>query len=941
MASNGVVHVIDDVLTFPPPVNQVFAPNSSLGQFVQLAGLSNELNVTSNITLFAPTDNAFAQLSQALRTYLSLPQARSDLQSVLLYHVASANILYAGTIPTGTTTYPTLDGTSTLSVTKDANGSITVNNVATVVQANLLAENGVVHDVSSVLVPPGFTFNLQRALVGLNATALLAAINLVGLDNLLNGTTNYTIFAPTNAALAGLNVTVTELAKILSYHVAPGYIPTTALTNGELLSSLLVEPTLQGQAQMLKIATQSGVSVNGVNVTIPNNLATNGVVHVIDALLMPPGDILSVVSATPALSTLTQLASAVDTTLRQANLTVFAPTNAAFTALGQALLTYLQLNTSRATLVSVLNYHIAPNAVVYSANFPTTPTPLPTVNGADVTVARNGTTVTVNGALVVVPDELASNGVVHQLNAVLLPPGFSFTLRQALLALDATVLVNLINKVGLSNLINGTGNFTVFAPTNAALNALPGNITDAQLTALLQYHFVSGILPSTALSDGQLLASLSNLASLGGRPQQLKVGQPTTGFSVNGVNVTSANNLASDGVIHVVNQVLAFPGTIPEVVSATPTLSQLSQLVTAGSFSGSLSAHNLTLFAPNNAAFEAIGPALVNYLLLPAALADLQSVLSYHAVVDPTIYYTPDIPVGTTTLTTLNGNTLAVSKTAAGTVTISPNVSLVVPNVLGANGVAHEISEVLLPPNFVFNLQRALTGVNATLLISLIQRAGLADFLNSSTAYTIFAPTNAALASLPSNTTDEQLADILRYHFVQGVVRTTDMVSGQLLSSLLVLPTIDNQGQKLKVTLGVGPNGVQINQANIVIPNNMATNGVVQVIDQLLVAPPDIGTVARNIPSVSTLTRLVQLVGHHSNITQPNMTALAPSNNAFNALGSAVLGYLLLNTTASELALENVLAYHILPRDVLYTTALPAGSTMVWAILPNLFFLGT
>merc|ERR1719469_764185 len=181
----------------------------------------------------------------------------------------------------------------------------------------------------------------------------------------------------------------------------------------------------------------NNITVNGANVKQADVLATNGVVHVIDAVLVPDGfvapfncgatqTIAELAVATPTLSTLVAALSAtylVDVFNGTAVFTVFAPTNEAFKKLGADLLTCLLDPTGLAKLTDVLKNHVVAGETL-AADLSSDEKLTTLDNNMTLTVKVDGNNVSVNGANVKQADVLATNGVVHVIDAVLVPDGF-------------------------------------------------------------------------------------------------------------------------------------------------------------------------------------------------------------------------------------------------------------------------------------------------------------------------------------------------------------------------------------------------------------------------------------------------------------------------------------------------------------------------------------
>ncbi|RIV23911.1 fasciclin domain-containing protein [Fibrisoma montanum] len=270
-------------------------------------------------------------------------------------------------------------------------------------------------------------------------TLLEAAVIRAGLANALS-TGTLTLFAPTDAAFqrAGFadvnainSADINVLTRILLYHVIGGWS-----FEAELFPMRQTGfTTLQG-GQFLVTRSNTGVSVNGIRVTQGNLFATNGVVHVIDRVLMPPmGNVVETAIANPNLSYLVAAvlrASQGPVNVLQVlgttpNLTVFAPTNQAFINAGFPTIQSIQ-TADPAVLTKILTYHVVavPQfSQFFSANLASGN--VPTIQGGNVGVTVSGGGVTVKGfsnpsaSNVVIPDVATINGVVHVIDQVLLP----------------------------------------------------------------------------------------------------------------------------------------------------------------------------------------------------------------------------------------------------------------------------------------------------------------------------------------------------------------------------------------------------------------------------------------------------------------------------------------------------------------------------------------
>ena len=288
---------------------------------------------------------------------------------------------------------------------------------------------------------------------------LVAAVGAADLAETLSGDGPFTVFAPTDDAFAALPEGIVDalllpenkdaLTSILTYHVVSGEVFSTDLTEGDVA-------TVEGQS--VAIGLEGGVTVNEANVIIADVPASNGVIHAIDAVLLPPdvdaaallesGDDMSddeaaeddmaedemaeddmaegatIVDVAVEAGTFTTLVAAVeaaglvDTLSGEGPFTVFAPTDDAFAALPEGLVEALLLPENEQLLVDILTYHVVPG-VVLSTDL--AEGDVETVEGQTVAVSLEGG-VFVNDAEVVAADVEADNGVIHVIDAVLLPP---------------------------------------------------------------------------------------------------------------------------------------------------------------------------------------------------------------------------------------------------------------------------------------------------------------------------------------------------------------------------------------------------------------------------------------------------------------------------------------------------------------------------------------
>lgn len=398
-------------------------------------------------------------------------------------------------------------------------------------------------------------------------SSLVLALKKTGLDAaLMNSASNFTVFAPTNAAFASLltelkvsslnDIPAETLKKVLLYHVKSGKALSSQITTG-YYSTMANGPEANSYLSMY--VDMASTQINGRSkITKTDILADNGVIHVIDKVILPM-TIADNAIANPVFSSLVAAAS-------KANLvgalsdnskiyTVFAPTNAAFSAL-LASLGVTMNDLSADALAPILLYHVlngyVPASKVAEGYFPT----LSAAFGKNMVlkVATTGGVLLNNSSKVIATDVVATNGIIHVIDKVLLPPTVVDLAQQNSMF---STLVLAVVKADLAKTLSGAGAFTVFAPTNDAFAALftalkvsgVDALTKEQLTPILLAHVVSGNVQSGSLSSGGV-TTLNTLKSL-------SIMVNSNGVTINGnINVVKADIQGKNGVVHVIDKVI-------------------------------------------------------------------------------------------------------------------------------------------------------------------------------------------------------------------------------------------------------------------------------------------------------------------------------------------------------------------------------------------------
>jgi transforming growth factor-beta-induced protein len=260
-----------------------------LVEALEAAELAGALRGEGPFTVFAPLDEAFLALpAGTLSTLLADPTG--DLTQILLYHVVPGRLAQEEIVE-GQVLETLQGGSVTLS---DAHGLLTVNGA--VVRAVIPAENGVIYMIDRVLLPSESPLVLldivDTAVAAGSFNTLATALAAAELIDALKGVGPFTVFAPTDEAFAALPEGTVEalladptgdLTKILLYHVLSGEVLAEAVADG-----LTVE-TLQGGTVTFSIV-DGAPRINESKIVATDIIASNGVIHVIDAVLLPEGE---------------------------------------------------------------------------------------------------------------------------------------------------------------------------------------------------------------------------------------------------------------------------------------------------------------------------------------------------------------------------------------------------------------------------------------------------------------------------------------------------------------------------------------------------------------------------------------------------------------------------------------------------------------------------
>lgn len=501
-----------------------------------------------------------------------------------------------------------------------------------------------------------------------------------------------------------------------------------------------------------------------------------------------PPVVTTIVDAAVANGSFTTLVAALqatglDTTLADTNasFTVFAPTDDAFALLGEDTINSLLADTD--TLSSILTYHVLGSEVDASAAIAAAGSKVLTVNGAELGLSLDGDNLLINTATVVTTDISTDNGIIHVIDAVLMPPTANSEptmniVETAVAAGNFTTLVSALQQAGLDSVLaDETTNFTVFAPTDEAFAMIDSNLLDGiladstALSAILLQHVVSdaSIDSVTAYTLNGQNATTASTATI-----PVSINSTSDMLTFGGANVVTKDIYTNNGVIHVIDMVVvadvALPQpilTVKDVAEANGSFTTLTAALKATGLDAVLddTTTDFTVFAPTDEAFALLGTDTINALLEDPET--LSNILLYHVVSGAEVLQDAAVTIAQSsdnkvsmanqqmTALSYQNSSLFINKSAVST-----------PNVMADNGVIHVIDQVVLPPAMkgtpTMNIAEVVSAdENFSTLLAALNAADLATtFADDSATFTVFAPTNAAFDKISDAVLSNLLADV-------------------------------------------------------------------------------------------------------------------------------------------------------------------------------------
>uniref|UniRef100_A0A8D3C0N9 Periostin, osteoblast specific factor b n=1 Tax=Scophthalmus maximus TaxID=52904 RepID=A0A8D3C0N9_SCOMX len=327
----------------------------------------------------------------------------------------------------------------------------------------------------------------------------------------IEGSGSFTLFAPSNEAWEGLDETVRgalvsnvniELYNALHYHMVNKRLLTKDLRNGQTVTSMYNDLGLH-----INHYSNGVVTVNCARVIYGNQVATNGVVHVIDRVISAVGntiqDVIEVDDDLTTLSDVAHSAGLLEKLGQPGHYTLFAPTNEAFASLGTDALERLQ--SDKEAIQALMNFHLLDSvqcseAILAGSSYET-------LEGNNIEIGCDGQSLTVNGVKMVrKKDIVTTNGVIHLIDRVLMPDSAKQVME--LVGSSQSTFGDMVSELGFSASMRPEAEYTLLAPLNTAFNDEIMSMDQRLLRIILESHILKNKIVLGQLYNGQRLETI-------------------------------------------------------------------------------------------------------------------------------------------------------------------------------------------------------------------------------------------------------------------------------------------------------------------------------------------------------------------------------------------------------------------------------------------------
>ncbi|XP_065113889.1 periostin isoform X2 [Paramisgurnus dabryanus] len=516
----------------------------------------------------------------------------------------------------------------------------------------------------------------------------------------IDGAGTYTMFAPSDDAWemldpalkeAMVNRGANELRNALTQHMVNKRLLTKDLKN-----DMSVESMFNEQGLYINHYSNGVVTVNCARIIHGNQVATNGVVHVIDRVIsVVDKSILDVINTHDELYTLKASAETglLEHLSKPGHYTLFAPTNDAFEKVDFEVLDRIMGDNT--VLQAFLNYHTLKSvqcseAIMGGSIYET-------LEGSNIEIGCDGDSLTVNGIkMVLKKDIVTNNGVIHLIDQVLMPDSAKQVME--LIGTSQSVFKEMVSELGLSAAMKPKTEYTILAPLNGAFSDEMKTMDQRLLKIILENHILKFKISLNELYNGQLLETL------GGK--MLRVFIYRTAVCIENACMVRGSREGSNGALHLMGSLIHPPQTnIYELLKKEGRFKIFLSLMESAGITDLLKQEgSYTVFAPSDDAFRGLSEADIN--LLKSDINTLRTILLYHFSNGVFINGGLEGKV-TNLLKTFQGTNLQVLS-----VNNSIHVNSVdVPNsdLMASNGVVHVVKTILYPKDLPVGREDILT----------------------------------------------------------------------------------------------------------------------------------------------------------------------------------------------------------------------------------------
>uniref|UniRef100_A0A8C7FZB1 Periostin n=1 Tax=Oncorhynchus kisutch TaxID=8019 RepID=A0A8C7FZB1_ONCKI len=514
----------------------------STQEYSHISKLREEIEGSGSYTFFAPSNDAWDLLDGEVRSAL-VSNVNIELYNALHYHMANKR-LQTKDLKNGLVVDSMYNDLG-LYINHYSNGIVTVN-CARIIHGNQVATNGVVHVIDRVIT--GVSNTIQDVIEVEDDLTTLSDVALAsGLLDKLGQPGQYTLFAPTNDAFAKLDSDVLQrlmgdkgvLQALLNFHMLNSVQCSEGIMSGQTFE------TLEGHNIEIGCDGES-LTVNGIKMVLKKDIVTtNGVIHLIDEVLMPDSAKQVMELLTPSQSTFSDMVSELGLSAAmeaKAEYTLLAPLNSVFTD--------EVMSIDQSFLKMILENHILKEKITLGQLY--NGQRLETIAGKFLRVFIYRTAVCIENSCLVRGSKEGSNGALHLMKTLMKPA--ETTMFQILTDNGGfKIFLSLMETAGLTDLLKQEGEYTLFAPRDEAFT---GNMN--ALRTILLYHFSNGVFIGGGLETGvtNLLKSLQG--------NNLRVLHANNTIRVNTIEVPEHDIMATNGAIHFVKTLL-YPGGKPDL----------------------------------------------------------------------------------------------------------------------------------------------------------------------------------------------------------------------------------------------------------------------------------------------------------------------------------------------------------------------------------------